>query len=240
MHLFLTSEIGATAHENGRRVAGDIDNRYGFLTHFRSLLCRYRQMLYISSTPDPSEKVSDWFQNTVGALQKANISFGSAIFVNGVNARFLKDLLPGTDVVFLSGGHLPTQNSFFRDIGLRDLLKSFDGIIVAQSAGSMNCAETVYVCPEVPGESTDSAFQRFRPGLGLTDISIIPHYNDNHNFVLDGKRFYEDIIAPDTYKKPLYVLTDGSYIYSRGCETHFHGEIYVYAQGEMRPVPGAN
>lgn len=231
MELFLTSQIGATVKVNGRRIAGKISDRCGFLSQFKESLTATRQMLYISSTPAFDKKVLDWFHHTIAALENEDIHFDKYLFVNGQNSAKLRDLVQQTDVIFLSGGHLPTQNQFFQKIGLREILKEFQGIIVAQSAGSMNCADTVYVCPELPGESIDPNFARFRPGLGLTKINIIPHYNDNREMILDGKRFYEDIIYPDTFMIPIYVVPDDSYIYIHGTTVNFMGEVYLYHNG---------
>ena len=236
LDLFLTSKIGATENINGRRVAGKIDDRFGFLSLLRKRLRETRQMLYISSNPEHDEKVSDWFQNTVEALEKEGICFEKSILINGQNAHMLEKLVAQADVIFLSGGHLPTQNLFFQEIRLRDILAGFDGIIVAQSAGSMNCAETVYVCPELPGESIAPDFERFRPGLGLTDINIIPHYDHNSDLLLDGRRFYEDVVRPDSFKIPIYLLTDGSYFYIHGGRAQLVGEAYLFYQGEARPL----
>ncbi len=180
--------------------------------------------------------MSDWFQNTVEALEKEGICFKKSILINGQNSHMLEKLAAQADVIFLSGGHLPTQNLFFQEIGLRDILAGFDGIIVAQSAGSMNCAKTVYVCPELPGESIAPDFERFRPGLGLTDINIVPHYDHNSGLLLDGRRFYEDVVRPDSFKIPIYLLTDGSYFYIHGGRAQLFGEAYLFYQGEVRPL----
>lgn len=238
MNLFLTSQIGATVKENGKRAVGKICNRWGFLDLLKKCLTETRRMLYISSTPVFDDKVSDWFHHTIAALEKEGIGFDESILIYGPNSTRLKDLTRSTDVVFLSGGHLPTQNRFFQDIGLRDTLKEFRGTIVAQSAGSMNCADTAYVCPELPGESIDPQFMRFRPGLGLTDINIVPHYNSNRELILDGKRFYEDIIFPDTFRVPIYVVPDDSFIYIHDGIPDFMGEIYLYYKGVFKQVSG--
>ena len=237
MKLFLTSEIGATVKVNGKRCTGKIDNRCGFLDLLRKHLNRTERMLYISAYAEDQLRISEWFSNTIEALKNEDIFFGENILINGKNAHLLGALLTGTDVVFLSGGHLPTQNRFFADIHLEELLKNYDGIIIAQSAGSMNCASTVYICPEVPGESIDPAFSRFRSGLGLTDLHVIPHYNANRHMLLDGMRFYEDIIAPDTFRVPLYLLMDGSFIYIEDDQTPVpYGEIFRFYQGEIQRI----
>jgi len=194
-------------------------------------------MLYLSACANDDLRASDWFSNTIESLKKENIFFRDNVLVNGKNAHLLPNLLENTDIVFLSGGHLPTQNQFFAEIRLKELLKNDDGIIVAQSAGSMNCASTVYVCPEVPGEAMDPDFQRFRPGLGLTDIHIIPHYNVNRFMQLDGMRFYEDVIAPDTFRVPLYLLTDGSFFYIEDNHPPVpYGEVFRFHQGKIRQI----
>lgn len=237
MKLFLTSEIGATIKLNGKRCAGKIDNRYGFLDLLKNHLTRTERMLYLSAYAEDQLSISEWFSNTIEALKNEGILFGESVLINGKNAHLLKALLADTDVVFLSGGHLPTQNRFFADIHLKEMLTNYDGIIIAQSAGSMNCASTVYVCPEIPGEAMDPDFHRFRSGLGLTDLRVIPHYNKNRHMLLDGMRFYEDIIAPDTFCVPLYLLMDGSFFYIE--DNHppvSYGEIFRFYQGKIKRI----
>ena len=237
MKLFLTSEIGATVKLNGKRCAGKIDNRYGFLDLLKMHLHRTERMLYISAYTEDQPRISEWFSNTIEALKNEGFLFKENILINGKNAYLLNTLLADTDVIFLSGGHLPTQNRFFADIHLEGLLKNYDGIIIAQSAGSMNCASTVYVCPELPGEAIDPAFPRFRSGLGLTDLHIIPHYNKNRYMLLDGMKFYEDMIAPDTFCVPLYLLMDGSFFYIEDDHPPVpYGEIFRFYQGRMKQI----
>lgn len=38
-----------------------------------------------------------------------------------------------------------------KTIGLKERLQSWDGLLIAWSAGSMNCAEMVYAGPELLG-----------------------------------------------------------------------------------------
>lgn len=235
MNLFLASAIGATAKVNGKRCAGKIDNRYGFLSLFRQKLGNTNRMLYLSSDPNDNQRITEYYLTTIDAFKAENICWNETIFVNGNNSCHLERYLQSTDVIFLAGGHLPTQNSFFQSINLKQLLQNFQGIIVAQSAGSMNCAETVYVCPEVEGEAINKSFDRYRPGLGLTDINIIPHYDKNRYYTLDNLMFYEEVIYPDTFVTPLYLLTDGSFFFIDEKSCTAHGEIYLYHNGRLTP-----
>lgn len=70
--------------------------------------------------------------------------------------------LSGYDVLILPGGHVPTQNNFFNRISLKERMKAFRGIVIGISAGTMNCADTVYAQPELPGESACLRISRIR------------------------------------------------------------------------------
>ena len=117
------------------------------------------------------------------------------------------------DFVVLCGGHVPTQNAFFRHIRLRHILHKFQGVVMGISAGSMNMAEEVYVQPEEDGESLDPNYRRFAPGLALTDVNICPHYQKVKDRLLDGKRLFEDITYGDSMGKTFFALPDNSYFY---------------------------
>ena len=43
----------------------------------------------------------------------------------------------------LCGGHVPTQNHFFAQLGLPGLFHNYHGIVLGVSAGSMNAARLV-------------------------------------------------------------------------------------------------
>ena len=136
-------------------------------------------------------------------------------------------------VVILGGGHVPTQNNFFRQIGLKEKLNGFSGIIIGISAGSMNCAETVYAHPELEGEAIDPDYRRFIPGLALTKRIILPHYQRIRDDVLDGLHIFQEIACPDSLGREFLALNDGSYILSeRGTET-LYGEAYRISDGQI-------
>lgn len=86
------------------------------------------------------------------------------------------------------------------------------------------------------GDAIDPEFSRYRPGLGLTDLNIIPHYNSNRHQMLDGMRFYEDVIAPDTFQTKLYLLTDGSFFEQTDRQAPIgYGEIDLFQNGMITP-----
>ena len=143
------------------------------------------------------------------------------------------DLIKESDVIILGGGHVPTQMTFFEAIGLRELLKDYQGIVMGISAGSMNCAETVYAQPEEPGESVDLDYKKFFRGLELTQYQILPHYQKVKDTILDGKRLYEDIIYADSKEQQFYALPDASYILQTEEGAVLYGEAFLIQNGEM-------
>lgn len=130
---------------------------------------------------------------------------------------------------------MPTENAWFHKIRLKERIRSFRGIVIGISAGTMNCADIVYAQPELEGESKDAGYERFIEGLGLTDTNVIPHYNQLIDSMLDGKKLFEEITYPDSENRAFYCLTDGAYI-RKDTGTNkemLYGESYLIADGEI-------
>jgi len=139
-------------------------------------------------------------------------------------------------VLILGGGHVPTQNAFFHRISLREVIADFEGIVMGISAGSMNSADRVYAQPELPGESTDPGYVRFLTGLGLAKINVLPHYQMVKDFVLDGKRLFEDITYADSHGEEFLALPDGSYLLIEQGKTTLFGEGSRIADGQLEKL----
>ena len=124
----------------------------------------------------------------------------------------------------------PHRMPFFQRIGLRRLLRDHPGVVMGISAGSMNCADVVYSQPEEPGESAPK-FQRFLPGLGLTRVQVLPHYQKCRDMRLDGQRLYEDITYADSVGNAFYAIPDFSYVVDDGRFVTLFGEGYRIQNG---------
>ncbi len=140
------------------------------------------------------------------------------------------------NVLVLAGGHVPTQNHFFKTIGLKEYLSDFNGIVVAWSAGSMNCADVVYAGPELDGEAIDPLYERWISGLGITDINIFPHYQSLKDEYLDGLRLIEDITLSDSMGHEFIALNDGSYILIDKESEILYGEAYKIKDGQISQI----
>ena len=156
--------------------------------------------------------------------------------LDGRTKQEAQELVNKADFIFLCGGHVPTQNKFFNNINLKELLKNYSGVICGASAGSMNCADVVYSAPELPGETEDKNFKRYLNGLGLTKINIIPHFDDVKNEVLDGKHFLNDILLPDSFNKPIIAFSDGTYVLIDNDKTIIFGCAYEIKNGKIKQI----
>ena len=139
-------------------------------------------------------------------------------------------------MILLCGGHVPTENKFMQMIRLKDRIQGFEGIVIGISAGSMNCAKTVYATPELKGEAVDPNYERYIEGLGLTDINVLPHLQYIKTVTLDGMNMVEDIAFEDSKKKEIYGLVDGSYILVKDGKSILYGEAYLIKDGKMEQI----
>lgn len=199
----------------------------GFMQSLTAALPADPVCVYIASSPD-NYKANDFYSTLMReSFEASGITFSDYIVLDRRNAAAAPALIRSAQLLILAGGHVPTQNAFFHDLHLKELLSTYHGVIIGTSAGTMNAASIVYVQPEEPGEGIDPSFVRFSPGLGLTDIMVIPHYQMIHDYTLDGLRLFEDITYPDSDGRCFYALVDGSYLYVHNSCTELRGEAYT-------------
>lgn len=189
--------------------------------------------LLIAASPDEYERNDAMAAGQARDFQDSGLPVSRFDVCDGRNGAEMAARLSEYDVLVLSGGHVPTENAFLHKIGLAERLRDFDGIVMGISAGTMNCAETVYAMPEEEGESRFTDAQRFIPGLGLTCCNVIPHFQAIQDDRVDGLRVIEDILLPDSMGREFYALPDGSYILQRDGAAVVHGEAYRIKDGEI-------
>ena len=212
-----------------------LSNNNGFIDRIREVLPENPRALYVCSDPDDHNGTCRIAAETTAAFAMEGMAFSSYHVLDWTTARRAYQLISTSDLIILCGGHVPTQNAFFRKIRLRHLLRHFEGTVMGISAGSMNSADIVYVQPEEPGESVPE-FTRFTPGLGLTGVNILPHYQKVKDNILDGKRLFEDITYPDSEGNCFFVLPDNSYIYQDADHLLLFGEGYTLRDGILEQI----
>ena len=204
----------------------------GFIDNLKASLPPRPRALFVCSNPDTPGETDNFGRDICGAIVEAGIAVSKWSVLDGRNEKDAQLLIWQSDLIVLAGGHVPTQNLFFQKINLGKLLKNYQGVILGISAGSMNCARRAYAQPEEPGESRPD-FRRFYPGLGLSEINILPHYQQVKDRLIDGKRLFEDVTYIDSIGNNFLSLVDGSYVLERGGETTLYGEAYAITDGKF-------
>lgn len=236
MILFLTSSPCEDNVPEGVDLPCIFFERNGFVANLQRFVRPGGRFLIIAAYPNGHARNDEMAQTFAGCFAYHGMPFSDVNVLDSRNQADAAALVESSDVILLSGGHVPTQNAFFRDIGLRALLADYPGVVMGISAGSMNAADTVYVQPEEAGEAIDPGFVRFTQGLGLTDKNILPHYNQVRDNILDGMRLFEDITYPDSRGHSFCVLMDGSYILEHDGESTLYGEGYLLHNGVMERI----
>ena len=235
MVAILTSSLGGSHKVNGNRVPTYLLNENDLTDKLKQYWKESSRVLIISAGPDAFERNDNILYCQTEAFAMSGLKAEGFEMCDSRTVQ-LAENIKSYDVIILAGGHVPTQNKFFGELNLKKKLRDFDGLIIAWSAGSMNCAEIVYAQPELEGEAIDPEFQRFIPGLGITKQMIIPHFQNVKTDVLDGYRVIEDMAFPDSMGREFVALNDGSFIVSvNGSET-LYGEAYLIKDGILSQI----
>ena len=206
-----------------------------FLDNLRSCLPPDPRCLFICSNPDSPYLTDKFGYEMAKAFEEAELAFSDFRVLDRRTQKDAQLLIWESDLIILAGGHVPTQHAFFQEIGLREMLENYQGVVMGISAGTMNSAERVYAQPEEAGES-DPDFQRFLPGLGITEVNGLPHYQQVKDYLLDGKRLFEDVTYADSMGECFFAFVDGTYLLIDEGQTWLYGEAYCIQDGQIEQI----
>lgn len=228
--LFLTSWIGGCDRNDELKRPTKLNNINGFVSRLHHHCSKIEVITYVASNPSDFEKCDEHSLRLMANLKLEGFEPKKMYVVDNRFNFDLQDVINNSDMVFLAGGHVPTQNKFFKKIGLKEVLQNYNGVVVGQSAGSMNCAELVYVPPEEPEDFADPNFQRTISGLGLTKYNIMPHINYAFEEVYNGITQY-DMCIDDSKQIYHYGIVDGGFVECTDGLAVAYGETYLFRDG---------
>jgi len=228
MTYFLTSSPCLLGEEK-------LNDANGFVRRLEAVLPSPCRCLFITSDRSNHAFTEGHGYAIKRSFEASGFEFSEYTLLDGRNEAKAGELISAAQLIILAGGHVPTQMSFFQSINLRELMMDFDGVVLGISAGSMNSADTVYIQPELPGETRDD-FLRFAPGLGISKAQILPHYNQVRDNYLDGRRLFEDITFADSHGHCFLVLSDGSYLYGDDGKEIVCGDAWIIENGSIKQI----
>ena len=150
MITIMTSSLGGSCKIDGKRVPTFLLNENGLIDKIKGFWKKGSNVLIISSSPDEFELNDSILYCQKEAFDMSGIKANSFDLCDYRNEK-ITEKVNMYDVILLSGGHVPTQNRFFKKIDLKKKLSDFDWLIIAVSAGCMNCADIVYAQPGFDG-----------------------------------------------------------------------------------------
>lgn len=232
--LIFTSNTKHYHKENDIKVANEIDNTNGIVDQIKSMLERQHTILFIAASPDDYEMVEDYSKLIFDGFKFSGFDFENHLILDRRTADLTKKYIESADLIFLSGGDTFVENTFFKDIKLKELLENYQGVIVGQSAGSINLASNVYNSPE-DGNETDIKTIYF-DGLGLSDINIEPHFELYTEMFDENKLYQRRHILNESNTRTIYALCDGAHIIETDRETIIYGESYIIKDEKITPL----
>lgn len=230
--IILTSKLNLYGKDEfGIRHAQNFGNLNGIYDVLKSKVIRHKNLLYIASV-DVNIAETDQYAYVSFLSFEKTMPFENYNILDARSEEDAQELIKNADLIYLAGGHVPTQNKFFQRINLKSLLKHTSAPIIGCSSGSMNCEKSVWCPPELEGESLDPNFQKYYKGLGYTELKILPHYDSYGDTTLDGKHYLNEIVMPDTFDHDVLAINDGSYVViENGISTVF-GDAYILRDGK--------
>ncbi|WP_026495652.1 EAL domain-containing protein [Butyrivibrio sp. WCD3002] len=233
MVLYLTSSFIPYRESEAYGKGSPVEN-YGFFDDLKGEWEKPANLLYVPCDPDAISENKDQLHQVLDTFKRENLPVKEVKMLDGKNPA--TDLVAWSDVIYLSGGHAPTQLAFMKQLHFKEALAGYKGIIIGLGAGSMNAAFYVYHMPEFDKEAKNPNYIRFSDGLDLTNIQIIPHREYLLDKTIGGLKLVEDIVLPDSFGCRFYFVSDGSYFKVKNGKTIFRGEGEVIEDGERSPL----
>ncbi|MDE7164311.1 MAG: Type 1 glutamine amidotransferase-like domain-containing protein [Clostridiales bacterium] len=234
MVLFLTSLLRTHYYyDNGGRVPIAFYDENDILSNIRKNLKCTSRLVVVANDPNDSADNDDKLATVCESFRLAGLNFKEKIMLDARNKREAGEVISGADVVILSGGKCVCQAEFFGEVGLKKIIKNYDGIVIGVSAGAMNLCKQIANFPE---ELSDLKEPRWLEGMGLADEIIIPHYDgktDSYQFPCEDFDIARDYILPMSNGRVFIGLPNGSYIMiDRDGQKQYRGDVYLITNGK--------
>lgn len=193
------------------------------------------RVVFIANNPNNIEENDIKIQPILESFDQSGLKFKEKILLDKRNCQHYKEILANADLLILSGGKCLCENKFLKKIKLKKFLKSYQGLAIGISAGTMNLCKIVANFPE---ELADIKEPRWLKGLGFYDEIIIPHFDGEaikYQIQCDEVDLINDYILPMSNKKDLLGIPNGSYILiNNEVKVEYFGAMYNITKGIVK------
>jgi len=127
--------------------------------------------------------------------------------------------LENADIIYLLGGDTFVQLEYLKETKYDKVLKSTNALIIGISAGAMNLAKKAYYSKDE--NYIESIIYN---GLGLTNVTIDPHFDvNNEEQVMEIKKYSKKIEIVGLPNESFIIVSNGNIKYI--------GKHYIYKHG---------
>lgn len=203
------------------------NKREGFISELSSYMKtdfnNAKKLVAISANPEKHEKNDKYIYGSddslglIKMLSKAGVNIEECIVLDTrIDAEIGIVAIKNADIIHLMGGDPLDQFDFIKKYNYDKYIQESEAGIIGTSAGAMNLAENVY-CPKY--EKVEQAY--FYKGLGLTKVTIEPHFDINNN---------DQVLEITRMSKinKIIGLPNPSAIIIKNADITFVGDYYVY------------
>jgi len=240
--IFLTSSLGGYKKiKKGDRVVKEIikcDNSNSFIDRLKFVSPKINTFVFVASNPNGFGKTDEYANIIINALNLDGFEIKNLKIIDNRFDGDLEKTILSADAVFLAGGNVPTQNNYFKEIKLKSILDKYQGVLIGQSAGSMNCSKIVYTQPEEDEEFEDGNYKRQIRGLGLVDFAIMPHMNFASEVDEKGHPSVMQMCLEDSFSIPHYGICDYGFIEVKDNKAIAYGKTLLIKNGKCIELCG--
>ena len=189
---------------------------HGLGDMFLSELKDRKNIVYIPGSPEKIQKAKDKYVPAfTNHFKNVGIEFEtSTIITPDMSPEEAQQTVREASFVMLMGGDPFKQRDMCDKLGLLEVLKKYDGVLLGFSAGAMLMSKYIIITP-CSEEYPDFHIEE---GLNLDGISIYPHNNTNEEEYPDTL-----VVGDETYKKEDLIKVANQY-----------GDYYLFQDYQTR------
>lgn len=230
MIKILTSSFNNYYVLDNKKIAQQVDNKNNIVECIKDNLKDNQTMLFIPSDINDKEKTNMYSSILFESFKLSGILFEEFIVLDDISKT--KEYVDKASLIFLSGGDTYIQNKLFSKMNLKQCLKNYNGLIIGQSAGTINMATKAYNSPEEMEQSEPILFN----GLGLVNINVEPHFIYNEDEFNEAELYQREDIIYNSYERKIYGQCDGSHIVIDDNNIKVYGETYLIHNGSIKLI----
>lgn len=230
MIKILTSSFNNYYVLDNKKIAQQLDNKNNIVECIKDNLKDNQTMLFIPSDINDKEKTNMYSSILFESFKLSGILFEEYIVLDDISKT--KEYVDKASLIFLSGGDTYIQNKLFSKMNLKQCLKNYNGLIIGQSAGTINMATKAYNSPEEMEQSEPILFN----GLGLVNINVEPHFIYNEDEFNEAELYQREDIIYNSYERKIYGQCDGSHIVIDDNNIKVYGETYLIHNGSIKLI----